>query len=312
LRKDFRWLIVGGDSEIGSALLKHLSTPDQNVVSTTRRRELSGADRLYLDLAAPPESWDLPSGLQSVCVTAAVARLAACAADPVGSAAVNVSGTIKLFEKLAASGTHAVFLSTNQVFDGSIPNVAADAATSPISEYGRQKAEAEIALKALIAGGVPIAILRLAKVLGPEMPLLRNWIDALTRGEAVRAFHDMTMAPTPMQLVVDAIAKIMRDRARGVFQLTGPVDASYVEIARHLADRIGADPGLVQEVSAHSVGLPEGCTPRYTTLDSSFLRKAYGLAVPDVWQAIETFMAGLPALATAEPRAGKAPRPTAV
>ena len=288
-----------------------MSTPGQNVVSTTRRPQLSGPDRLYLDLAAPAQSWELPSGLQSVCVTAAVARLAACAADPAGSAAVNVAGTIKLFEKLAASGIHAVFLSTNQVFDGDIPNVPADAATCPVSEYGRQKAQAEIALKGLIARGAPIAVLRLAKVLGPDMPLLRNWMQALTRGEAVRAFYDMTMAPTPTELVVDAIAKIMRDRARGVFQLTGPVDASYVEIARHLAHRVGADPTLVQEVSAHSVGLPEGCTPRYTTLDSSFLREAYGLAVPDVWQVIETFMAR-PALAAAEPRAGRAPQPTSI
>jgi dTDP-4-dehydrorhamnose reductase len=305
--KDIAWLIVGGDSEIGSALLQRLSGPHGRVVSTTRKRERSGRDRLYLDLAMLSETWQLPCGLQSVCIAAAVARLAACAADPAGSAAVNVSGTIKIVEKLAASGTHVVFLSTNQVFDGSIPNVAADAPTCPVSEYGRQKAQAESALKALIARGAPVAILRLAKVLGPDMPLLKTWIDALKRGEAVRAFHDMTMAPTPMELVVEAIAKLMGDHACGVFQLTGPIDASYAEIARYLADRLDADTGLVQEVSAHSMGLPTGSTPRYTTLDSSLLREAYGLAIPDVWQAIEACMAGLPASAAAKTRVGRAP-----
>jgi dTDP-4-dehydrorhamnose reductase len=299
-------LIVGGDSEIGSALLQHLSALDRHVGSTTRRPELSGADRPYLDLAAPAETWELPSGLQSVCITAAVARLAACAADPAGSAAVNVSGTVRLLERLAASGTHAVFLSTNQVFDGSIPNVAADAATCPVSEYGRQKALAELAIHAMIARGAPIAVLRLAKVLGPDMPLLKTWLDGLMRGEAVRAFYDMTMAPTPMALVVRAIANLMRDGARGVFQLTGPMDASYAEIARYLADRVRVDPGLVREVSAHSVGLPKGSTPRYTTLDSRLLREAYGLAVPDVWRTIESFIAGLPAFAAAAAKPGAA------
>ena len=55
------------------------------------------------------------------------------------------------------------------------------------------------------------------------------------------------MAPTPMPLVTAAITELMRARASGIFQLTGAADAAYLDIARYLADRIGAPPGLVEE-----------------------------------------------------------------
>jgi hypothetical protein len=81
----------------------------------------------------------------------------------------------------------------------------------------------------------------------------------------------------------------MRDRACGVFQLSGPVDASYADIARYLVRRTGAAQNLVQEVSAYSAGLPAGSTPLHTTLDSRRLRDLYELEVPDIWQVLEGF-----------------------
>ena len=87
------------------------------------------------------------------------------------------------------------FLSTNQVFDGSVPEMAADAPASPVSEYGRQKARVEAALRARMDQGAPVAVLRLAKVVSRDMPLIRGWVDALSAGKPIRAFHDMTLAP---------------------------------------------------------------------------------------------------------------------
>src|SRR4051794_39972715 len=60
-------LVVGGDSEIGVALVDYLLAQGESVKSTTRRRELSGPERPYLDLAAPEASWDVPTNLHSVC-----------------------------------------------------------------------------------------------------------------------------------------------------------------------------------------------------------------------------------------------------
>ena len=91
-----------------------------------------------------------------------------------------------------------LFLSTDKVFDGTRPQVPADAAPCPVSEYGRQKAAAEAALVERMRQSAPAAILRLAKIVSPGMDLLRQWIANLGAGKPIRAFDDMMMALGPL------------------------------------------------------------------------------------------------------------------
>jgi dTDP-4-dehydrorhamnose reductase len=280
------FLIVGGDSEIGAATYRTLKAQGQPVAATTRRRERVAADRPFLDLALPLESWEPPRQTKAACVCAAVARIAACAADPAGTAFVNVNQTLTLIDRLLARGIYVLFLSTNQVFDGRVPHVPADAPHSPVSEYGRQKARTETALRVHMARGAPAAILRLAKVVSSHLPLIEDWTADLAAGKLISAFNDMTLAPTPTALVCSAVIALMQDRVPGVFQLTGPRDVRYAEVGRFLARRLGVSETLVIETSAAEAGISEGSTPYNTTLDSSRLRERYGLDVPDIWQMI--------------------------
>jgi dTDP-4-dehydrorhamnose reductase len=281
------FLIVGGDSEIGAAAYRAMKAQGAAVAATTRRNERVAPDRPFLDLAAPLGDWAPPPGTRAVCLCAAIARLAACADDPAGSAHINVVQTLALVEKLLARGIAVLFLSTNQVFDGRTPHERAEAPHSPVSEYGRQKARAEAALLCLLEGGAPVAILRLAKVVSDTTPLIGGWIKDLTAAKPIRVFDDLALAPTPTDLVCAAIAALLRDRARGIFQLTGPRDVTYADIGGFLAAYLGVDANLVTETSAREAGLPEGATPLNTTLDSRLLRVHYGLEAPDVWDVVE-------------------------
>jgi dTDP-4-dehydrorhamnose reductase len=165
-----------------------------------------------------------------------------------------VIGTIALAERLLANDIHVLFLSTNQVFDGSVPHVLAVAPTAPVSEYGRQKARAEVALREMMARGAPAAILRLAKVISSRTPLLRDWATALRAGKPIRAFHDMTMSPVAADLVARTIEALMADRATGIFQLSGPRDVTYERAGHFLAERLGADVSLVAPTSVAKAG----------------------------------------------------------
>lgn len=285
------FLLVGGDLEVGGATFRALSARGIPVAATTRRPDHAAPDRPLLDLAAPLGTWEPPPGTRAACIFAAVARLATCASDPKGSAHINVTQTLALIERLLAHGIYVLFLSTNQVFDGETPHVASEAPYAPVSEYGRQKARTEAALRAHLERGAPAAILRLSKVVSPDMPLVRGWADALVGGKPVRGFRDMMLAPVPTGMIVEAIAVLLNERANGIYQLTGPRDVSYVEVARHVARLLGAAPELVTETSATEAGLPEGATPRHTTLNSSRLTQRYGLNPPDVWTVIETVVA---------------------
>jgi dTDP-4-dehydrorhamnose reductase len=282
------FLIVGGDSEIGGAIFSALKSQDHAVAATTRRRDRVASDRLFLDLAASLDGWEPPQGATSACVCAAVARLADCAADPEASAHINVSQTLMLVDKLLRCGIYVLFLSTNQVFDGRVPQVPPDAPHSPVSEYGRQKARTESALCEYMARGAPIGILRLAKVVSPHMTLLQRWIADLAKGVPISAFTDMTLAPTRIASVTSVISPLLSERPSGIFQLTGPRDVSYADVGHFLAERLGVESSLVQPARARAAGLPAGATPLHTTLDSSALRNRYGFELTDVWQVIES------------------------
>jgi dTDP-4-dehydrorhamnose reductase len=288
-------LLVGGDSEIGAASERLLRRRAFDVAATTRRPERVGPDRPFLDLSAAMNNWTLPPA-EAACICAAVARVAACEADPAGSAFVNVEQTLAVIDRLLGQGTSVVFLSTDKVFDGSRPLVPPDAPTCPATAYGRQKAQVEAALRERIATGARVAILRLAKVVSADNPLLRAWVTALRKGEPVRAFHDMTVAPVPIEMVTNAIAVLLGDRARGVFQLSGPRDLTYVELALELARKLAVTNALVEPTSACSAGLPPAATPRYTSLDSRQLRCRYGLTAPDIAQVLDAVVgtAGCP------------------
>jgi dTDP-4-dehydrorhamnose reductase len=275
------YLVVGADAEIGRAVTESLRADGTPVCGTTRRAGAVGPDRLLLDLADLPKHWSPPPGIRAACIAAAVARLAECAADPAAAARINVAGTIALTRHLAERGIYTLFLSTNQVFDGRTPHVAADAPTCPVSVYGGQKAETEVALRRLMREGAPVGILRLSKVVSPGIALLRDWRERLVAGQPIRAFADMTLSPVPVASVVRAIMAMLQSRASRVAQLSGPRDVTYVDAARHVAMLCGADPELVTAGRAADIGLPPGATPAHTTLDSSFLRDAHGIVVPD-------------------------------
>lgn len=282
-----RHLIIGGDGMIGARLWRRLRDDGAAVWASTRRRDQAGPDRPYVDSAA--RDWSALDALPisadvTIHVCAAAARIAQCAADPEGARQINVEGVVDLAQAMAPRGAHILFLSTNQVLPGDRPLAPADTPYGGATDYGRQKAEAEQQLLAMVA---PVAILRLAKVLTVDDPLIAGWRSDLRAGRTITPFYDMTAAPVAAGLVVEAIVQIASLRETGVFQLSATRDVSYAELAEHIARAEGYRPSLVQPVSVASGGLAH-TPPPYTSLDAGRLKAATGLEPPTPFDAICT------------------------
>lgn len=296
-------LLVGGDSELGAATHRYLATHGQSSFATTRRHDRTSSERPFFDILDFSDDWMPPAGTDAACIFVSVARLRDCAMDQAGSSRVNIEQTLRLIDQLTAKGIYVLFLSSNQVFDGEAATVISTAPTCPVSEYGRQKAATEAAILDRIAKGAPLAILRLSKVVSPNIPLIQGWIDTLAQGRPIETFNDMALAPVPIDLVTAAIDRLLENKLTGVFQLSGPRDVTYFEIGQYIARELGIDPALVKPASVKSGGMPEGATPRNTTLDSSFLRDRFGINPPDAWEIIgnivkpKTGTAGMDAIA---------------
>lgn len=273
-------LVVGANGLIGRSLVVRLRAEGRPVIATSRRDE-PGMQRL--DLSTDLAGWTPPQPVAVAYLCAAMTSLEQCRVHPRESYAVNVTGTMALARALSRQGALVVFLSSNLVFDGSVPYRRAEAATCPRTEYGRQKAEVERQLLELPGS----CTVRLTKVLGPQTPLLEQWTESLRRNEVIRPFLDMVMAPVSLSLVVEVLCRVGAQRLEGLLQVSGSRDVTYAEAASRLASRLQASQALVQPRNAADAGLRLEHVPTHTTLDCSRMATELGIKPPDPWEAID-------------------------
>lgn len=266
-------LVVGGDGLIGGALAKHLSEQGETPI-TTVLSDTKVPNSILFDLTA--SAWPLLPRVSAAVICAAVTSQQQCRKDPARTRHVNVVQTLKLIGELVATDTFVVFLSTNLVFDGSKPLRTLNETTCPKTEYGRQKAEVELALT---EWRNKTAIIRLTKVFHSGLPLLVKWRQDLGAGRKVEAFTDYLCSPIYMQTVVSGISRITRERRSGIWHFSGPTDVSYATLARTIARLYGAKPSLVRFATASSALLEH--LPANTTLDSFRTREQLNLVFPE-------------------------------
>ena len=155
-----------------------------------------------------------------------------------------------------------------------------DEPTCPMTEYGRQKAEAEAALLAPyapLASGAPgasggdVLVVRLTKVVTPG-DLFDQWRKDLLAGKTIRPFSDMPVAPVSLEAAATVLAELAATGASGIRHVSAPRDISYAEAARRLAERLGVSPDLVRPQTVAESGIALEHAPRCTSLGTRGIR----------------------------------------
>jgi dTDP-4-dehydrorhamnose reductase len=272
-------LIVGVDGLIGRALAVALTNVGQTVIGTTRRATAVSETNIFLDLTADIANWHPPCQIDVAYLCAAVSSLEQCRQNPEVSFLVNVFNTIELAKALVSSGTFVIFLSTNQVYDGSIPFRNPDDLVCPRTEYGRQKAEVE---RQLLALGSLVSIVRLTKILSFDTLLFQGWIQSLRNNQVIHPFSDMVMAPVPLSFAVSVLSQLAKVRLPGIIQISGEKDVTYEQVAYYIAQQIGAKQELIKPLTSKEANLPLESISLHTTLNTNRLYKDLGMKVPNV------------------------------
>jgi dTDP-4-dehydrorhamnose reductase len=241
-----RTAVIGAAGFIGRALLAAYRAEHPDAAGTDHR----GRDGLIpLDLAAPDVE---PLLDHDACVIAgARPGVADCERHPSETRAINAAGPLAAVRALREAGVRSVVFSSDYVFDGREGGYADDAALSPVTEYGRQKAELET------GAGAGVLVLRLSKIFGLERDdgtLLDEMGGRLARGERVRAARDQVFSPLWIGDLVTAVLALQEVAADGVVHVVPPLALSGLEIARALAEELGADPDQVEEISLDDLG----------------------------------------------------------
>jgi len=285
-----RLIVVGASGFIGGHILRSAREAGVEALgtqSTARRQELTVFD-LRRDRLEEKFGDACLDGQVHVIVAGAFSQIDRCLLERDTSHAVNVEGTIRLLRDAVSLGAVPVFLSSSFVFDGRRGHYGDHDAHSPISEYGRQKAQVERFVTQELPGAL---VLRLDKTVGDdpaEKHLLSEWWDAVTKCRPIRCIQDQQFSPTFVDDVAQGVVLACRQGLRGVLNLTN----SECFLRSELAEQFVAESGAVSEVvqmSQTDLGFVD-LRPEKSSLESSAFVRATGVRFTPMHQVMTSFL----------------------
>lgn len=230
-----RALVIGASGLVGRALTARLA---DRAVPVFRSRPVLGGLRFDAETDPPVALLRAADRVSVVYMLHGVVNPDACARDPVGSAAVNVTAMQALVEACWATGALPVFVSSDYVFDGSRGMWREEDALCPTTEYGRQKAAME---RWLAASGRPYLVTRLSKVISEDPSVhsvLAQLLPDIRAGRTLRMAIDQVFSPAHVDDVAAALEALPALGLRGVINVAGPEPWSRHDLVALLLDEI--------------------------------------------------------------------------
>ncbi|HVN05958.1 MAG TPA: NAD(P)-dependent oxidoreductase [Bryobacteraceae bacterium] len=238
-----RLLVIGAAGFVGQHVARHAAPAFDVIAAGHADIDITSATSVNagIERAAP----------DVVVLTAALSDIDECERQPDLAEAMNVRGAEYVARACARRGTRLVFTSSGAVFDGTRHGYTESDPPSPVSVYGRTKAQAE----RFIGQEAPSAlILRLSLVIGFAEGARTN--SMLNRFEAkLRAGQPVLLPDFEFRNPIDVgtlnqfLLQLLESAAAGIVHIGGTEAVSRYELGVRLAGRMGLPAHLVQPQS---------------------------------------------------------------
>jgi dTDP-4-dehydrorhamnose reductase len=282
-------LLFGKGGQVGWELQRSLSALGELIALDFDSTEF------HADFGRPAALCDTVRALRPDVIVNAAAHTAVDKAEsePGFAATLNAEAPRVLAVEAAALGALLVHYSTDYVFDGSgdVPRDE-DAATGPLSVYGRSKLDGENHIR---ASGCKHLIFRTSWVYAARgANFARTMLRLAAERDALFVIDDQIGAPTGADLLADitahAVRTVLREpRLGGTYHAVAAGETSWRGYARFVIDWARAQGLPVNVASAAISAVPTSAypTPARRPLNSRLatakLQRNFGLTLPD-WQ----------------------------
>ena len=272
-------LITGATGQVGRSLAK--TAPDEAQCLSVAHKDLDIADG---DAVLAYVRAQAPEVIINAAAHTAVDRAES---EPELAQRVNAAGPRHLAAAAREVGARLIHISTDFVFDGKASSpYAPEAATAPLSVYGRTKLAGEQAvLETLPARSV---IVRTAWVYAAEgANFVRTMLRVMNANGAVRVVADQVGTPTAALSLAETLWKIAaQPQIAGIHHWTDAGVASWYDFAVAIAEEGAALSLVPPTVTVTPIATADYPTPArrpsYSVLDKSSLAP-HGL-VPAHWR----------------------------
>jgi dTDP-4-dehydrorhamnose reductase len=251
------YLIAGGDSNIGSKLSEKWIKECRPFLSSTRCRDKVSRSRPYLQLGKKID-FCCPEYVSKVVICIGPQGVEYCEHHPQETWLLNVEWLFEFVRHLSNLGCYVLYLSSSRVFDGAKAHRTVSDHINPITEYGKQKAQAEKRILSLGNSG----ILRLTKIIDEQDPLIESWKRALEKQREIFPFKDVFVSPVSYEEVGVRITECVEQCLCGISHLCAKETISYEELALRHCEIWGYDDRLIVPIRSPESNL----YPRHSSL----------------------------------------------
>ncbi|MFD3701904.1 SDR family oxidoreductase [Nocardia sp. NPDC058658] len=263
-----RILILGASGFVGSALHAQFAE-NHEVVGTSR----GGHGLVPVDLADSGGVRTLvEQGFDVVVHTAGAVDLGAAQRDPVAAHVANVAPMQPLLDAIDHTGAKLVYLSTDNVFDGTADHYDESATRTPINVYG----ETKVAAEDLVLAHDRHLVIRLPLVYG-RSPLSNKFLARFAAPQ-IQARTDIVCNPLYLPSLAPAFEQLAD--TSGVVHIAGAETLSRFELMTRVRDHLAAPARIV---ATDRFSTAEDC-PRPLRLVMRSMR--HSLTGPDVATAL--------------------------
>ena len=252
--------IIGANGFIGRHLYKELLADGHTVY---------GASFPQFDVRFSP--WPFAEPIDILIIASHLGSVDDCKVKQTETYAVNVTGVIRILEEATKRNVVPVYLSSNMVFAGERADYREDEAVSPLTEYGKQKAEVEAYIQQHFSNFI---ITRLTKIYSGQLDepsLVSDWVTAWRNNKSVLAIDDMVISPVLIDDLIKIFNQLIDSDFTGVLHIGGPEQLSVFDLALACVRQIKGDESLVIRKKRADFRFAE-TRPPYQTLNTDTLQ----------------------------------------
>jgi dTDP-4-dehydrorhamnose reductase len=210
-----------------------------------------------------------------------------CEGEADAAFAANALGPRNLAEGARLSGAHLVQVSTDYVFDGTLPRPYCEwDEPRPLSVYGRSKLAGE---REALLGAPGATVVRTSWVCSPHgSNMVKTVLRLAASPGPLRFVDDQRGCPTFADDLAAMVLRLAVARQPGVFHVTNQGDTSWFGFARDVLAAAGGDPRRVEPIKTADLDPPRPAPrPANSVLDNAALRLLGLPLLPDYHEALE-------------------------